>query len=157
VAAPKVFVALYGNVKMLRTTCPTCEGTALVLRGKTACCGTLILDAPSGFKRMSVPVQARRLPPVEDREAVLLRQDHRCIYCERAFGGVVFLGTQPMFLTIEWDHFVPFVYSQNNGTLNFAAACQICNGIKSAKFFHTIEEARLYVTQARRAKGYSDV
>jgi hypothetical protein len=49
---------------------------------------------------------------------------------------------------------VPYAYSQDNGTPNFVAACHVCNGLKSAKMFRTIDEARGYLASKRAAKGY---
>ncbi|TLZ87260.1 MAG: hypothetical protein E6K00_05760 [Methanobacteriota archaeon] len=58
-----------------------------------------------------------------------------------------------IYLKVNWDHFVPFAYSQNNYAYNFVAACQICNGIKGSSTFRTLEEARVYVMAIRTLKG----
>jgi 5-methylcytosine-specific restriction endonuclease McrA len=52
-------------------------------------------------------------------------------------------------LKVNWDHVVPFSYSQNNYAYNFVAACQICNGIKGSQMFKTLEEARIHIRAIR--------
>lgn len=58
-------------------------------------------------------------------------------------------------LQVNWDHKVPFAYSQNNGNQNFVAACQICNRLKSRIMFNSLEEARVYLYYKQIEKGYS--
>jgi len=48
-------------------------------------------------------------------------------------------------LCLEWDHQVPYSYSQNNHDANFLPACHLCNRWKSALIFQTVEEVKVYV------------
>jgi hypothetical protein len=45
---------------------------------------------------------------------------------------------------------------QDNRSINFVAACSICNGLKSSMMFQTEEEARVYIYEAWQRKGFSD-
>lgn len=60
----------------------------------------------------------------------------------------------PVRLLLNWDHFVPYVHSQNNHGVNFLAACHVCNGIKGDRCFGTVDEAKSYIIAQRIAKGY---
>jgi len=62
-----------------------------------------------------------------------------------------------MVLRVCWDHKVPYAYSQNNRITNYAAACQICNSLKAALMFATVEETQIYVCIKAEEKGFSDV
>jgi len=152
----QTYVALYGNVAIPKAYCDRCRRAAWVLHGRLACCGWPILIAPDRFKRESEPVQKRKLPPRADRELQLARQGHRCFYCDRSFGTYVFRGAsvRPIRLRPEWDHMVPFAYSQNNQMVNFVAACHVCNRLKSDHCFQTIDDAKLYLLRAWETKGY---
>jgi len=59
-------------------------------------------------------------------------------------------------LRINFDHVVPFAYSQNNYRHNFVAACHICNSIKSSMMFNTLDEARAYIVATWVVKGIRD-
>jgi len=85
-----------------------------------------------------------------------MAQEYRCLYCSRQFGSVVWRGRQRSTLRINWDHMVPYSYSRNNTTGNFAAACQICNGIKGAIMFESIEKARVHINGRWKEKGITD-
>ncbi len=63
-------------------------------------------------------------------------------------------GTKLVILKVCWDHRIPFAYSQDNRALNFVAACQICNGIKSSLMFERLEDARGYIYRRLQKKGY---
>ena len=60
-------------------------------------------------------------------------------------------------LRVEWDHYIPYSYSQDNRVSNFVAACQICNRIKSSLMLPSAEEYRVHIQNKRVEKGYSDV
>lgn len=94
---------------------------------------------------MSEAASIRRTPTPTERKEILELQQDRCLYCDRLFGTAVIRKEKLVFLRTNFDHFVPFSYSQNNYAYNFVAACQICNGIKSNLMFKTLEEARVYV------------
>lgn len=88
------------------------------------------------------------------RRSQLEAQQNRCIYCGIQFGENAVRDGKTVALGIVWDHFVPYLYTQNNGPANFVASCQVCNQIKAAFSFHTMEEARVYVLMQREARGY---
>jgi 5-methylcytosine-specific restriction endonuclease McrA len=94
---------------------------------------------------MSEAPDVRRQPTGEEKRLILENQGRRCLYCQRMFGSAVIRKGKIVWLKVTWDHVVPFSYSQNNHGHNFAAACQICNGLKGSLMFATIEEARTHI------------
>lgn len=146
----------YGNVTLLRAMCPVCKRMALVLDGNMACCDLHVSnDGKIKQVRMSVPPNGRRTPSKKEAMKILKYQEHRCLYCELRFGSTVYRCGKPCRLRVNWDHLIPYVYSQNNQVSNFAAACQICNHMKSSYIFQTLEEARIHVNAKREKKGYT--
>ena len=142
----KSFIALFGNVALQKQFCEQCQEVSLVIKGKLACCDVLALEKPTKYKRESEPEQRRRLPPFEYRTAQLEEQNHCCFYCRRPFGAFVTRKRRLVRLSIAWDHFIPYAYSQDNHARNFVAACQICNAIKNDRCFQTVEEACIYIS-----------
>lgn len=153
-SARKTVVALYGNVKILSGYCNDCQRTAFVLDGYIQCCDAPFDDEPVGYKRAIEAEGRRRLPPIAFRQAQLKEQNHRCFYCERSFGSLVFRRGKPVRLQLQWDHMTPFAYGQDNHSYNFVAACHVCNRIKSSRIFQTLTEARIYIDERWREKGY---
>jgi 5-methylcytosine-specific restriction endonuclease McrA len=153
--APKSYIGLYGNVKILKEFCPHCQGYAFVLHGRLACCNREAVAEPRRFKRESEPEYARRRPSPDEQREILLFQNHCCIYCESPFGFIRYRHGRPLSLRIEWDHQIPFAYSRNNVTANFVAACHVCNRIKSSLCFPSIEEAAVYLSEQRQHRGYN--
>jgi len=102
---------------------------------------------------MSQAQDRRKAPTAAERQMILELQGNRCLYCEMLFGAAVERKGRLIFLKVNWDHFVPFAYTQNNYAYNFVAACQICNGIKSSMTFKTVEEAKVYIAATRLLKG----
>ena len=149
---------LYGGIAIHRMVCPACGGTALVIDGRSACCNEkLPTPTHETHHRESSGASVRDIPKCAERAAILEEQDHRCVYCQRLFGSYVFRSTdpKPRQLKIHWDHFVAWSQSLNNQSSNFVAACQLCNGLKSDKFFIDIVSAREYINARLKAKGYS--
>lgn len=144
--------AVYGNIGLIRSWCESCERMALAVDGKRQCCGSTTSEKPEKWKRVVEPEFKRRLPSRSERAACLERQEGRCIYCDRPFGSYERRKGKFVRLRVNWDHFVPYVYSANNSDINFVAACQICNHIKSDKMFQTIDEARVHI-QVTRYEG----
>jgi len=136
--------AIYGNVSMLRDKCPKCRRMSLIIQGNFACCGWSASHVDAKYlRRMSEPSAKKLKPSKEEQRSILKEQNNLCLYCDRQFGMRPFDGAAP--LRVEWDHMVPFAYSQNNSAQNFAAACHICNSIKSDLVFESIEKVRVYV------------
>ena len=151
----KPYIGIYGNTKILKGYCTACEGYAFVIKGELQCCDAPFTDTPSRYKREIEAEPRRRLPPLSERRARLLAQNNRCFYCERAFYSLVGRGSRLVSLRIAWDHLVPYAYSQDNRTVNFVAACHVCNGLKGSLLFDTVAEAQIYLQSRREAKGYS--
>lgn len=150
----KTFVSLYGNVAIQRAYCYACGGTAFVIDGYLQCCGRWWKHEPDRIKREVEPEYKRRGPGLKEQRQILEAQDYRCIYCECAFHSIRFRRNRPIRLRIEWDHDIPFAYSQNNHTSNFVAACQVCNGLKSDLIFKDLDEARIRLRMRRAEKGF---
>ena len=142
---PKAHIALYGNVKIPRSWCKDCESWAFVMDNKFACCGGAFSQSITKFRRMCEPVAQRKQLKKKEKLAILLNQDYSCFYCEHRFDSTVELKKKQVRLKIEWDHLVPFSFTQNNSAVNFVAACQLCNGWKASNVFQTVEEAKVYL------------
>lgn len=148
--------ALYGNVTMQREWCQACSGYALVIEGKLACCDRDCGDgATTRVKRMAETSHRRKAPSAKQCETILREQGSRCLYCEREFGTFVYRNGKQIRLKLVWDHLVPYVYSRSCADQEFCAACHVCNGIKSATVYQTLDEARADLALKRERKGYS--
>jgi len=147
-------VTLYGNVSMQRGYCKECGGMAFIKNGRYACCGELAEGTPTKFERMTEPFFGRKTPSKSQKDRILREQNDRCFYCSVLLGSYRYKNSMPFLIKINWDHRLPFAYSQNNKTENFVAACHVCNGIKSDHLFQTIEEAQVYIAEKRKSKGY---
>lgn len=97
----------------------------------------------------------RKQPTALHKRTQLLKQGHRCFYCGTKFGEWFMRKTKLCRITPVWDHVLPFIYSFNNNSENFVAACQLCNSIKGPKVFDSITEAKEYVIKRRAEKGLS--
>jgi 5-methylcytosine-specific restriction endonuclease McrA len=150
----KQIISLYGNVALVRGRCPDCRNVAIIRDGKFLCCDRVVNPKPTSVKREVEPEQRRRRPGVAEREEILASQDYRCIYCEKAFGSMIYRNDKPLILKVHWDHDIPYAYSQNNHAWNFVAACQVCNLLKSDFIFRDLEDAQLFLRMKRQEKGY---
>lgn len=153
----ETIIALYGNVSIPKAYCDACQREAFLIHGRFACCDKLIRladAAPTRFVRMSSPELRRKQPTAKERKRILYEQDGRCFYCGALFWSEgIRYGTQVR-IQMVWDHQMPFSYSQDNRSTNFVAACHVCNTLKSAKVFQTVDDAKVYLHLARRQKGY---
>jgi len=150
-------VALYGNVAIKRGYCYDCKEFVLILAGKFACCDRDSHSITKRFVRESQPEFLRKLPPIMARRAQILSQRNKCLYCRWPLDGSVLRNGKRIRLKVHWDHRIPFSYGQNNAAGNFVAACQICNGIKSDKFFEDLDDAKTYIMIVREKKGYAPI
>lgn len=151
----KPVVVLYGNVSIPKAYCQSCRRESFILNGRYACCDRSAVGfVPARFIRESLPEARRKLPPLPERRRILALQGVRCFYCNVPFDSDVFRYGVPIRITIHWDHQLPFAYAQNNKTTNFVAACHVCNGLKGAKLFQTVEEAVEFLALRRKDKGY---
>ena len=154
-AVRKSVLKLYGNVALESAFCSDCRSWSFVFKGKLACCDRPIVAEPHRIKREVEPEFRRRLPSAAEREEILNQQNHQCIYCECTFGMQFLRNGRKRILRVEWDHALPFSYSQNNNANNFVAACQVCNRLKHDFIFSSLDEARVYLADQRAKKGYS--
>jgi 5-methylcytosine-specific restriction endonuclease McrA len=151
-------IAQYGTVKLERAYCQYCQQFAIIIDDVLQCCDRPCLEKPTNsFAMMSEAPIGRRGPSKLARKKILNEQDHRCFYCLKRFGSLMWRGARELRLRIEWDHSIPYSYSRSNREANFVAACQLCNRFKGSRLFSDVYEVRLYVEQCREAKGYSDV
>ena len=153
----KAYIGLYGNVMLPKAYCDECDMMAIVREGRLQCCDKEIDEVPESYKREVEPEQKRHLPPKRDRDRQLEEQDYRCFYCLRRFGATVFRKTRTVKLKYVWDHMLPYSFSQNNSPSNFVAACQVCNGLKSAMCFKTLDDAQQFLNTRWIEKGYTDI
>ena len=153
-ARKRSMVALYGNIALERAYCRNCDSSSFIKADKFVCCGSPAPKVPAKFYRESDAPERRKQPPKREQRLILAEQNLRCYYCLERFGTLKFRVGTPIILSITWDHQVPYAFSCNNESKNFVAACQVCNGIKSDHIFKELEEARSFIKNIRRAKGY---
>lgn len=60
----------------------------------------------------------------------------------------------PRKITIQYDHVVPWVFSNNDDLDNFVAACNVCNMIKNDRIFPTIDKLREWILWKREDMNY---
>lgn len=150
----KHVMAVYGNTSLERGYCNNCKTMSIIKHGQYQCCDSLVEDLPAKFERMSTPFEGRKTPTAAEKRKILNQQGTVCFYCYVELGSIRFKNGLPFVVRTEWDHQLPFAYSQDNNTENFVAACHVCNGIKSDHIFRTVEEARDYLEDKRKSKGY---
>ena len=154
--ASRATLAYYGTTRILRAFCIDCQRPAFIIRGRFACCDEKFVGEPTKIKRMSEVALGRDTPSKKRQTQLLNEQDNRCLYCGRRFGEYVYRDKKAIRLRIHWDHKTPYCYSLDNRPDNFAAACHICNGMKSGFVYNTIEEAQIAITNRWKEKGFTD-
>lgn len=116
----------------------------------------------------------RYKPPATAQAELLIEWDNRCAYCRLPFGLLVWYRSSSLpregaklsyrgtfnarrhaaiILHLEWDHFIPFTYSDSNIAGQFLPACQLCNALKGARMFRSIDGVREYL-EPRWLKRY---
>lgn len=90
----------------------------------------------------------RRKCPADRRRQLLVDQEYLCAYCLIPFGSVIQKGRRLKLSVVNWDHVLPFAYLQANPGHNWAATCMVCNQIKGADVFKTMDEIRDYTTES---------
>ena len=147
-------ISMYGNTCIEKAYCSSCKKYAFVLDGELQCCDTPVETVPTTLKRESEPWFKRIHLANADKDAILSNQDYRCFYCERPIGSTLFRKGKAVRLKVEYDHVTPFVFNADNKLPNFVAACHICNGHKSSKIFSSVDEAKIYLINRQKEKGY---
>lgn len=146
--------AYYGEIKMVRAYCPDCQQNALVIRGKLACCDNYPKKKSNDFEVMCSTKKKRMRPSKTVKDRIFKIQGNKCLYCGVEYGTPYYYKKKERYTHINYDHLVPFSYTQSNPKNNWVGACNICNGIKSNKMFDTIEDVLHYVETRRKEKGY---
>lgn len=154
----KNHLAMYGSLKIPRLYCKPCKCYALVVDDVLQCCDTKIIVPKIFDQRRMINCQNKRrqLSKLIVRK-ILDRQENKCIYCGILFGTKYINPRSKKLTTTEvcCDHITPFSYSQDSHADNLVGVCRVCNSIKSNKIFNTLEEAREYVANKRKKKGYT--
>lgn len=151
-------IAHYGTVQIERRKCPECNEMAFVIRGKMACCDLSVESSEiDEHVRVSIPPPDRKWLSPHTKRKIIKAQDGCCLYCDRRFGSARWRYSRRIILRIHWDHYCPHAYSMDSRPSNIVAACHICNSIKAARIFDSIEEMRVYIQNKIVAKGYTDV
>ena len=65
----------------------------------------------------------RKMPGSFTQKRIIEEQTGRCGYCNGSLVDVV----------IQWDHFVPFAYTNTNDEDNWVASCRECNQAKGSR------------------------
>lgn len=153
---PKIrnVLSIYGNTVLQKVWCEDCECETFVRDKRKVCCGGLVYEEPIRYVRESEPEFVRHIPTKFEQARILNEQDGRCLYCDQRFGQTKHRKGKPLKLKLHWDHKLPYAYSADNRASNFAASCQICNGIKSDLIFRDMEEAKAHIAAQRKDKGY---
>ena len=155
----KAHSALYGAVSLVKGFCPFCQTEAFILDDEFQCCGAQIkieaLEAPS----RSSPTVGRKFHKISqpEKKAILQKQGYLCFYCGHHFGETIRKRKgESVVLKVTFDHITPFIVALESDT-NIVASCQLCNAIKHDTVFESIKEARLYIKERWRKKGYEQV
>ena len=148
----KKHLAFYGNVRIPRIWCSECKGMTLVINDVKQCCDEGLKAQYDKKKIICEVTNKRRIPKYKEQQRILEIQQNKCLYCNKEFGTPYFRNGKLSFLKLHFDHLVPYAYSRNN-KMNFVAACNVCNGLKSSKVFETVEEVFYYVEYNRKKKG----
>lgn len=134
----------FGGTFLFRVWCSKCKEKSLVTKGlKLCCCGEQI-ENPTEFVQYRESTTEFFRSPIPDsvKKELLDWQKNICIYCGSSID-----------LNCHVDHFIPWVYSGDNHSYNFFAACPECNQIKNDKVFDDVETARKYICEIRASRG----
>lgn len=86
---------------------------------------------------------ARRIPSLMIQSQLIETQTGRCGYCNSSLVDQV----------IEWDHFEPFSYSNDNSRENWVASCQPCNRRKKDHVFRSERALEAFCLSMVKAHG----
>jgi 5-methylcytosine-specific restriction endonuclease McrA len=150
--------AFFGAVAIPRAYCFDCRGMAFVIDSRLQCCGWRVGKLEIRHSRREADggdVPRRRRPTKGQRRAIVFRQRNRCYVCLVEFGTEVKRGKQTFTLRAEFDHVVPRSFTYSDLPANFAAACHICNRIKSDEMFDSYDDLVAFVAERRRVRGFN--
>ena len=139
--------AIYGKVKFNRHDCPSCGNSLLNKTLWFICdvCGYVDKDEPAQIYKIIVPPPGiRKVPSRFIQKELLKKQDNKCFWCGLLFGTVYWRNNKVRFLSMRWDHKIPFCYEQTNRDDNWAASCNVCNYFKYNKRFKESELRKIF-------------
>lgn len=154
----KIVKAIYGSVMLLKDYCNNCKCSAFIIDGCFTCCGEIVRKEYDSEKKIREceGEDKRSIIPKKLKNKILEQQEGRCIYCEKQFDEYVWDQKRSKYtkLRVCYDHFAAWTSSRDNHEENLYASCQICNGIKSDKFFYNLISAKEFINERRKEKGY---
>ena len=82
-----------------------------------------------------------RIPKKAKRDEILALQNNRCYWCDREFETSVVSPSNTLYvLHPQWDHYIPFSYTNKNDDDQFVASCIRCNCHKSSYIITSSEK-----------------
>jgi len=148
---------LFGSVSIPSGCCYACNQNSFIIDGMLQCCNRKIEDNIEfkGFERVATDDDKRIIISKAMKKKILTDQEYCCLYCETPFHFRKKRNGKSIKLKIQYDHLVPFAYLNDNSFENIAAACHVCNLLKSSMIFQTVDEAKVYLEAKRARKGYN--
>jgi hypothetical protein len=149
----KVF---YGETLLIRGYCKKCHQVSFIIDGYFSCCGNAAPFPTKINYRREATTTKRMYCPKKIKEQLLIKQFNRCIWCGYEFTDILYNYKTDKTCVLEpiYDHKIPFSYS-GNLLDNWVAACSICNGIKSNKYFPNYKEAYQFIGKRRIQNGWT--
>lgn len=98
-------------------------------------------------------MKCNRNIPKQLRDRLIKDQDNACFYCNQVFGELVCYKKKFFVLKPNIDHIVPFLTCQCNADNNLVAACQVCNRIKWAYVFESVQALFAYIKRMWQENG----
>ena len=151
-------LVLFGKTALHRTKCPECGDDCLIVENRTLCCDASVKPSAIEVKREVEADCVTRRFSTRDKAKARKRQHDLCAYCGSKLGVTLQWNSKScrhVETRINYDHFIPLVYSGNNHSTNLIAACSICNSIKADRMFDTIAAARDHIRSRRQRKGFT--
>ncbi len=142
---------LYRGFALKSVFCKECGYSCFTDGDLRGCCHRPIGKPDNDIIQVEISGKARRKrPKTDEAKRILEYQNHKCLYC-----GIPFDSYRTVFgkcekVRLHWDHRIPFIYAQTNS--DFVASCSVCNGIKSARLFETLDEARAFILKRYEGK-----
>ena len=90
---------------------------------------------------MGSPKRGKPSPTIQAR--LIQEQTGRCAYCNASLVD----------LKIEWDHFEPFAFTNDNSQDNWVASCQKCNRKKKDHVFRSERALEAFCLSMVKAHG----
>ena len=150
--------AMYGRVGLLKAYCDRCKGTYFVIDGVYQCCDkkTIRIYTKVKTKRYSEGESKRTKIKMTTKKEIVEKQKNKCIYCNCNLDGFIWFEKNNAYrkVKIHFDHFISWNYSRDNNKNNLVASCQICNLLKSDKYFQDLSLAKEYILEERKKRNY---